>query len=654
MPEIISLVSSPPSSPPKQRHGGTHPSPSPALAKNIFDIGSDDFNFTGLSGDFEFPTSQARKKRKLSPSEGEVALPPKPAEIQIYTISDDDDPPLPHGSTRKSNKSAGTQWDGLVSDPIGFSSSAPEPRATNYGKATIFDLSEDLPEDIMPLGDSFSLSQPTTSGHGRKHLSERTANLLAGLSTKPSKMGSKGRGYDTTKKKSDRGVYAEDIFSSSPTSKTTSKTAKSLNGRDVTKEVRALERAAAKAAKAAKDKEREEEKERKRLVKEQKAKEKQEAADIAEVNKSKTDKRVSVSEMIVGMSRSLEGTSIGNQVLECLKLVEVEVAFFEEEDDLLRDTEVAQYPGNLVVWRRKVKARYNDDAGQWEPLAEERIEKEPHIMVHLTATDFAGLVSLGAGSNGQESTMSEEAMTENIDRHVSCLRRRYKDCKPIYLIEGLEAFLRKNKTVKNRAYTAAVLSQRPPGDPSALPDSSQVRARKTKKKKTSKAPTAPDYSFIDSDLAESLLLHLQLRHSVLIHHTATPSDTTFWIRTFTEHISTVPYRHVRMSLNDAGAAFCMDVGQVKTGEDARDTYVKMLQEVQRVTPAMAYGIANLYPNVRALVQAFREEGPLVLEDVRKGANRDGAVTDSRLGPAVSKRLYKVFMGKNEWSTDGIA
>jgi crossover junction endonuclease EME1 len=526
---------------------------------------------------------------------------------------------------------------------------------------TIFDLSDDLPEDIMALGDSFSLSQPTTSGHGRKHLSERTVNLLASLSTKPTKIGSEIHSFNTARnKKSDKGTYAEDIFTSSPMSKTTSKVAKSSDGRNVTKEVRALERA---AAKAAKDREREEEKERKRLAKAREAQEKQEAADIAQVNKSKTDKKVSVAEMIVRMSTSLEGTSVGNQVLEYMEHLEVETAFFEEQVDLSDGDQAAERHGNLVAWRRKAKARYNDDAGHWEPLAEVRIEEEAHIMVHLTAADFAGLVAPDAPSNRQESTTSQKAMTENIDRHVSRLRKRYRDCKPIYLIEGLEAFLRKNKTIKNRAYAAAVLSQLPSGGggggSSALPDSSQARPppKKQKKKKSSKTnnpPTAPDYSFIDTELAESLLLHLQLRHAVLIHHTATPSDTAFWIRTFTEHISTIPYRRERMSLNDAGAAFCMDVGQVKTGDDARDTYVKMLQEVQRVTPAMAYGIANCYPNVRALVKAFRDEGRLVLEDVRKGANRDGAVTESRLGPAVSKRLYKVFMGKNEWCTDGIA
>jgi crossover junction endonuclease EME1 len=625
MPEVISLLSSPLTSPPKQQHGGPRRSPSSALARDISNFGSDDFDFTGLSGDLEFPISQPTKKRKLSPSDGDIALPQKSGEFHVFTISDDEDLPLPHVSITKSKKSAEYQWDGLVSDPIGFSSSAPEPRASNNGKATVLDLSDDLPEDFMALGESFSFSQSNATGKGRLHLSERTANLLAGLNTKPSTMSSKIRSNNATTKRT----------GTKPSKQT-----------DATREGKAIERA---TLKAAKDKEREDEKERKHLTKVQKAKEKQEAADIAEVNKSKTDKKMSVTEMIVEISRSLQGKSVGNQVLEYMKHLEVDTVFFEEVD-LLQDDEVAESYGNLVKWRRKVKAKYNEDAGHWEPIAELHIENEVHILVHLTALDFAGLATVRPRTDRQESTISEEAMMRNIDQHVSNLRRKYKDCKPIYLIEGLEAFLRKNKTAKNRAYTAAVLSQLPASDPSVPPASSQARQRK----KTSKASIAPDYSFIDIDLAESLLLHLQINHSVLIHQTASPSDTASWIRTFTEHISTIPYRHERMSLNDAGAAFCMDVGQVKTGDDAQDTYVKMLQEVQRVTPAMAYGIANLYPHVRELVKAFKEEGQLVLEDVRKGANRDGAVTNSRLGPAVSKRLYKVFMGRNEWSTDGIA
>jgi crossover junction endonuclease EME1 len=646
MPEIISLLSSPVNSPPKQSRD--QPRPSAGLARGIFNFGSDDFDFTGLSGDLDFPISQPTKKRKLSTDQNDVVLAQKPAKPHVYTISDDEDLSLPQVPAAKDGRSAASeyQWESLMSDPIGFSSSAPEARTVNQGKVVVLDLSDDLPEDFMALGESFSLSQPVSTANGRKHLSERTANLLAGLNEKPNTLGSKSRSHKSTAKANTRTKSMDDILSSSPMRETVRKITKSSKLTEAAKEARAAERA---TAQAAKDREREEEKERKRLAKEQKAKEKQEAADIAEVNKSKTDKKASVTEMIVEMSQSLQGKSVGNQVVEYMKQLGVDTTFFEEEVDLPRDDEMAKSYGSFVKWSRKVKARYNGDAGYWEPVAEHTVENERHILVHLTASDFAGIATsrMGSSSN-REGHVNEQAMIRNLDVHASDLRKKYKDCKPIYLIEGLEAFLRKNKIAKNRAYTAAVLSQLPPSDPSAPPASSQPRPRK----KITHA--APDYTFIDTDLVESLLLHLQLTHAVLIHHTTTPSDTAFWIRTFTEHISTIAYRHERMALNDAGATFCMDAGQVKTGDDARDTYVKMLQEVQRVTPAMAYGITNLYPNVRALARAFREEGPLVLEDVKKGANRDGAVTDSRLGPAVSRRLYKVFMGRNEWSTDGIA
>ena len=63
-------------------------------------------------------------------------------------------------------------------------------------------------------------------------------------------------------------------------------------------------------------------------------------------------------------------------------------------------------------------------------------------------------------------------------------------------------------------------------------------------------------------------------------------------------------------------SFCMESGQVKTGEDSADTFVRMLQEVLRVTPSIAYGIASEYPSVTSLVKAFRKHGPLLLEDLQ--------------------------------------
>lgn len=86
---------------------------------------------------------------------------------------------------------------------------------------------------------------------------------------------------------------------------------------------------------------------------------------------------------------------------------------------------------------------------------------------------------------------------------------------------------------------------------------------------------------------------------------------------------------------------------MKTGDDPADTFVKMLQEVQRVTPAMAYGIQGRYPGVGELVRAFRTEGPGVLADVVKAMNRDGGLSERVIGNKVSRRLCQVWLGREE-------
>ena len=72
-------------------------------------------------------------------------------------------------------------------------------------------------------------------------------------------------------------------------------------------------------------------------------------------------------------------------------------------------------------------------------------------------------------------------------------------------------------------------------------------------------------------------------------------------------------RHERMNLD---TSFCMESGQFHSGKDAHDTYLKMLQEVTRVTASVAQGISSEYPNVSSLVNGFKKEGPTALEDIK--------------------------------------
>ncbi|KAG4437987.1 hypothetical protein IFR05_006527 [Cadophora sp. M221] len=387
--------------------------------------------------------------------------------------------------------------------------------------------------------------------------------------------------------------------------KTTSKSANSQKVLDKYNADKAKERATkekldkakgktekAKEKAAAKDAEKEE----KRLEKEKKAYEKKLAAELAKVNTLKTDKKVSTPEMIVDLPTSLNSILL-EQTYKMLRQHDVECTNWDSE-----------LP--VVKWRRKVEAKYNEEAGHWEPT-KPHITHEKHIMCVITAQ---ALVDLITGAEGQD-----------LDAHTLRLKVKFESCEVIYLVEGFMAWMRKNKTLLNRQYTAAVRSHA--ANANEAPTTSQ---RKKKKE--------PEY--VNEDLIEDALLRLQIHHNTFIHHTNAMVETAEWILNFTQHISSIPYKTQKASL-DTG--FCMDTGQVKTGDDTADTYVRMLQEVFRVTAPIAYGIVAEHPTLRELVKALKQQGPLALEDCRKSTNKDGAFSDKRIGPAISKKIYKVFM-----------
>jgi len=334
-------------------------------------------------------------------------------------------------------------------------------------------------------------------------------------------------------------------------------------------------------AKVQKELEKELERKRKQKLKEEKAKEKQLAADISEVNKAKVDKKDSTPEMIIDMASSMEVSSVGNQTVEFMKRLGVDHNF------------VPAPISNVVKWRRKMNARYNEAAGHWEPCAF-YIREEQHVLCLVPAQDFVDMVI--PAPDGEE--------RESLELHVQRLKSAYPNYTVIYLIEGLTAWMRKNRNSRNRAYQAEVLRQYEP----ITEGSTTSRGRSKKKNKPETTPP------VDDDTIEDALLALQVTHSCLIHHSNAAPESAEWIKNFTEHISTIPYRRERMEGNDA--AFCMDVGQVRSGEDKLDTFVKMLQEVNRVTASMAYGIAGQYPSVTDLVRGMRMHGPTMLEDVK--------------------------------------
>ncbi|OTA53333.1 hypothetical protein K449DRAFT_390442 [Hypoxylon sp. EC38] len=359
---------------------------------------------------------------------------------------------------------------------------------------------------------------------------------------------------------------------------------------------------------------REAEKERKRVekehAKEQRAVEKQKEKALAEVNKLKTDRKVAVPEMIIDLPSTLN-VGMKAQVEKLLGEMDVQFEYYESHID------------NVVKWRRKVTSKYNEELGHWEPIPM-RVMPEEHVMVIMEAAEFVKLV---LGTEGQD-----------LEAHVLKMKTSHPNRTLIYLIEGLMPWTRKNKNIQNRRFASAVRALDTTNDGATAAPSSQRRRN-----------NAAQQEYIDEDIVEDALLSLQVAHGAFIHHTNAQVETAKWVAVFTQHISTIPYRRARDAAADAG--FCMEAGQVRTGEDAKDTYVRMLQEVTRVTAPIAYGIATKYGTVSELVRGLERDGPLALENCRKCANRDGAFTDRVIGPAISKRIYKIFTSRDPGSMD---
>ncbi|KAG9242836.1 ERCC4 domain-containing protein [Calycina marina] len=353
-----------------------------------------------------------------------------------------------------------------------------------------------------------------------------------------------------------------------------------------------------------KTREKDAEKERKRIAKEERARYKESATFLAEANKLKTDKKISTPEMIVVLPSSLEN-----------KLKDAILVFMLE---LSVKTEEYQSTLPVVKWKRKTEAEWDPEAQYFRPC-ELKIIEEKHIIYVMAAKEF---VQLATGEEGND-----------LDCHVLRLKTKYEDCQIIYLIEGLAKWQKKNKDIKNKAYTDAVRSHLSAAETST---SSSERAKKKYE------------VYVDDDVIERELLKLQVIHGVLIHHSVVAENTPEWIRSFTQHISTIPYKMQQRSMD---TSFCMEQGQVKAGTDTKDTFIKMLGEITRITSPIALGISNKFPTVQKLVKGLKEEGPLALMELRTMANRDGAYADRRIGKAISRRVHTVFTSRDEWRED---
>jgi len=371
---------------------------------------------------------------------------------------------------------------------------------------------EDSEESL--LEDAFSAAPPDLA----PSMSDRTAALLARLKDPVASKGSTGaksipaapaHSKSHTRSPKERQDRKFDIASSEEEEQPRTMAVRKQKLTEEEKLVRFREREDAKAERVAqKARDKDKEKEKRRTQRDEKAREKQRAADLSEVNKAKKDKKETSKEMIVDLPMSIGEQRIEDQIREYLKNLDIE-------------TNTYQSPVlNVIRWRRKVDSYFDEGKG-YRVATPKEIRDEKHALCLVTAKEFINLATAAS------SDVDNETLTE----HIRKFKSKFVGCTPIYLIEGFNAWMRKNRNLRDKEYRTAVLDQLQRDEASAA--SVSHRAPRGKQK-----PEA----YVDEDLIEDALLQLQVMNNCLIHHTVTPLESAEWVANFTQHISLVPYK----------------------------------------------------------------------------------------------------------------
>uniref|UniRef100_V5ED95 ERCC4 domain-containing protein n=2 Tax=Kalmanozyma brasiliensis (strain GHG001) TaxID=1365824 RepID=V5ED95_KALBG len=344
-----------------------------------------------------------------------------------------------------------------------------------------------------------------------------------------------------------------------------------------------------------------------------------------EVNRLRTSKSDTMRELIVDLDRTLFAS--GQPFAGCQESV---TARFQEEGASVNMCDGVVAPP-LVRFRRKVRAQWDKERRHWVPLDKEEVRREPMVIVYIDAKEVVQLVGEGAGL---------ESWYGDLKRRLQAMDG--EDPQVFLICQGLVKYYARLKANENRAYTARIRQQLADNQPADEPTTSTARRKAPPPTTTT---TVPPQATV-----ERSLLQLKLVHRCYVIHAASLVDGIEWLHQLTSDLSLKPYK----SLRDTHLSFAVDMGRNTTSSSSAAVYGMMLQQIPRVTPAIAGSITTIYPSLNALLSAYgrcadeaEERG--LLSGVQVQSNKDGTErrgNRTNLGLQLSKRIHAVVRGRN--------
>ncbi|XP_056119646.1 crossover junction endonuclease EME1 isoform X2 [Rhinichthys klamathensis goyatoka] len=149
---------------------------------------------------------------------------------------------------------------------------------------------------------------------------------------------------------------------------------------------------------------------------------------------------------------------------------------------------------------------------------------------------------------------------------------------------------------------------------------------------------------------EELLVHLQLYWNVAVHFLFGWQEVTDHVVALTKALSKRPYKAL---CGDPDLGFCMDgswsagVRVDRDGHGLAQVWTRQIQQLNRVSPAMAKAVTSAYPSPSLLLKAYEE---LPSEEERRRLLADltvvGGAKERRVGPELAGRVHRLLTSQN--------
>lgn len=236
----------------------------------------------------------------------------------------------------------------------------------------------------------------------------------------------------------------------------------------------------------------------------------------------------------------------------------------------------------MIFWKRAVKAAYDEERDVFIPCTQKEII-EKNVVLYYRAPDLMKRITNDTLKRDIEQAKKDYRLEAEVNKDSAG-----KNVHVIIMIEGYDKYLNKLKTIANRKYTRAVLTQLSPNEtPSQL-----------------KRSIEEDNDELTVEECEYSINELQVNSQVNIFPVKSHQEALEWLVSFSYTIGSSLYD--KFNRNESLA----NLGRVKPGTDKQSTFMQTIKQFNMMTTPKVEQLYSFYSSLQAIYERYESHGSL--------------------------------------------